>query len=333
MVTSDASNKLKAAIIGLGQVGIRFDLEEERSKNASGVWTHFSAYERLSELYEIVAAVDPEVGAWQPALARKPDLKCFRTTGELVRSDLAIDVASICVPDAMHLTAISEIQEKARGIFLEKPIAMLQETEAAERMIARLKAQDTAVYVNYFKRVEPSVTLMLERLNSNGESIRLLECRYSGPFMAVGSHALDLLSFVLGPFELKHAICHEHQEGAGYSAFALNGKGALANLIWTGPRHDLIFELDVVTDQSRYRLVDNLSGYERAELGQSARYKGYREYFAADARKFETNPERFTSYLRQLHEDVVLGRPRYENLDAAMRSQILMRQIQVMAAR
>ena len=53
------SNRLKIAIVGLGQIGLLFD-EEPKRQEVGEIWTHLSAYLKLEELYEVVAAVDTD---------------------------------------------------------------------------------------------------------------------------------------------------------------------------------------------------------------------------------------------------------------------------------
>jgi len=102
----------------------------------------------------------------------------------------------------------------------------------------------------------------------------------------------------------------------------MKGKnGAHLLLSYTGPRHELIYELELVTDQSRYLLNDNLARFSRADLTPSDRYKNYREYRSTDTSEHWSNPERFVHFLRQLHEDLSSGTPRYHNVEAAIQTQ------------
>ena len=59
--------RFRSAIVGLGQVGMMFDKDPKRK----GVWTHFRAYERLEELYDLVAVCDPDVQKLQCAMERR----------------------------------------------------------------------------------------------------------------------------------------------------------------------------------------------------------------------------------------------------------------------
>ena len=246
--------KLKACIIGLGQVGIKFDLEEER-RGCGEIWTHFSAYENLKDKFDLVAVVDPDESSWKYAVERLPNIRCFHAIEDLLQSNLDLDVVSICSPDDFHFSNLESIIDHVDSVFLEKPITTIE--EASKAKVFFQKYSKKTIYINYYKRSDPSVLKMLDSILRNDESISYIECRYSGPFMAVGSHAIDLLNYIVSVAQVKATIMHEHNEGAGYSAIMVGSNNELINLSYTGERHNLIFELEVITDKSRYELGDN----------------------------------------------------------------------------
>jgi hypothetical protein len=182
------------------------------------------------------------------------------------------------------------------------------------------------VRINYFKRTESSVTTLRELLGS--DPIRHIQCKYSGPFAAVGSHAVDLLAW-LAPLEtMQGSVSHPHAEGEGWSAiFSLAGGGSGA-LLYTGPRHSLIFELELVTAKNRYRLSDNLQRLELFESLPSERYQGYAEYFSSSAVPTLLPSERFISALRELRAEL-LGEQglEYQSVDCALSAQAWMTKI------
>ena len=71
-----SSEKLKVAIVGLGQIGLLFD-EEPKRQELGEIWTHVSAYLKLGELYEIVAAVDTDPSKFSLIKKRIPKVKCY----------------------------------------------------------------------------------------------------------------------------------------------------------------------------------------------------------------------------------------------------------------
>lgn len=318
------NKKLKACIIGLGQVGIKFDLEEER-KSSETIWTHFSAYEKLNNKYELVVAVDPDKNSWEFAKQRKLDIQCFATIEDMVASNIAIDVVSICSPDQFHFNNLKHIMPYAKGIFLEKPITAIDETDEAKEFLENDKA-NKVIYVNYYKRAEPSVIKMIEFIKHNNEIIKYIECRYSGPFMAVGSHAIDLLNYIVAIKNIKATVRHQDNEGDGYSAMMLGKNNQLVNLTYTGKRHEFIFELEVITDKSSYKLTNNLQEYRYKKLVNSSQYQGYKEYKLQEYIYLE-NKNRFVGYLNQIYNDISDNNKNQENLKKSLQTQILMNKV------
>ena len=315
---------LNVCIIGLGQVGIKFDLEESRSSGKE-VWTHFTAYERLKNKYKIVAVVDPDKSSWKLVKDRGYEVEYFSTIEEFLNSEIAIDVVSICSPDEFHYYHLKEILPLVKGVFLEKPISLIEETDLIKTTLENI-INNAIVYVNYYKRMDPTVQKMILSINHNHEKIKYIECRYSGPFMAVGSHAVDLLNFILPIKGIQSVLRHISIEGDGYSAMMIGCGDELINLSYTGKRHEFIFELDVVTDKSRYQLTENLIKYEKSRLVKSNKYSGYKEYFVSESESLE-NTSRFVAYLEKMYLQVQGKKKSSKNITKSIETQVLMKKI------
>jgi len=314
--------KLNACIIGLGQVGIKFDLEKERQRSKE-IWTHFSAYEYLSDKYNLVAVVDPDKSSWKYAKERSANIKCFSSIDELIDSDINLNVASICSPDNFHDSNLKSIIDYVDAIFLEKPITTVNKIQEIEIFLQKYLNKKN-IYVNYYKRKEPSVLEMLNSLQVNNQTIKYIECRYSGPFMAVGSHALDLLNHIVSINKIKAAVRHEQIEGDGYSSMMMGINNELINLAYTGKRHNFVFELEVITDKSRFRLNKNLQTYIHEELEVSEQYKGYKEFKTKKRICFE-NKNRFICYLENIHNNLENKIIDNDNLNQSINSQKIIR--------
>ena len=51
--------------------------EDVKRRNASELYTHFSAYQTLEEIYDLVAVVDSDISKFEFAKNRIPDIACF----------------------------------------------------------------------------------------------------------------------------------------------------------------------------------------------------------------------------------------------------------------
>jgi predicted dehydrogenase len=259
--------RLRAAISGLGRVGLLFDDDEKRR----GVWTHFSAYERLAERYDLVAVCDLDPDRRERALARRPSLRAYASLEELLDAE-QLDVLSVCTPDAVHAAQVEAAAGHVRAVVCEKPLsADLASAAAAVETCARA---GTLLAVNYYKRFEETVQ-RAARLVADGDlgAISFAQATYSGPVDAVGSHALDLLTHFLGPLE----VVDTTDGPGGTTALLTAGDGPAAVLAGSGSREQLVFELDVIGADGRIRILDNCAGLEVWRFEPSARYGGYRE--------------------------------------------------------
>jgi predicted dehydrogenase len=325
MIDGSQGNKLKAAIIGLGKVGLIFDEELERKKSGE-VWTHFTAYQKLAHLYELVAVVDPDEGKHEIAKSRKPDLNCFRSVQEMLSfCDSGIDVVSICTPVLFHLSCLEQLIGKVKAVFLEKPMCELDELEKAEEVVGKLKESGTCIRINYYKQKEPLFKDAIAFLK--GETIHYMSAKYSGPFEAVGSHALNLLVACSQELGVLQARSHRAVEGYGVSAqFQIEGDWG-AVLSYCGLRHSLIFELDIISENKRTVLEDNFSVLRSYSYQKSRRYQDYRELALCDQKKTPPEFQRFTEFLEELAYEIEGGSNNYDNLNDSMRTLQIMRHL------
>lgn len=309
--------KLKAAIIGLGQVGMLFDEETERRLSGE-IWTHFSAYEKLVSKYDLVAAAEPDESKHSKAIHRNPGIRLFKDVDEMLDS-IDIDVVSVCTPEHTHLPCLRPLIGRVKGIFLEKPLCMVEELDDARELVEKMRATRTCIKVNYYKRTEP---LFLQALKAiDGERILHLIARYSGPFYAVGVHSLNLMVGVVRHLNLLNAFRHPHEEGEGYSAVFTFGKDCLCELIYCGARHRLIFELDIVTDRGKVLLDRNMSMLTLYRYKRSRRYKNYEELERVDYNTCESNNNRFVNTLEEIDYEIRNSRFSYDSMEDALLTQ------------
>ena len=260
--------RYKAAVVGLGQVGLLFDDDPKRT----GVWTHCRAYERLTAHFDLVAACDPEAARLAKAQARFPALHAHAQFDDMLRNE-TLDVVSLCTPPELHLGQIETLAGKVRAIICEKPLGG-SGTDAA-RVVDRCKAAGTLLAINYYKRFDGAVPTAVQMIRDGLiGTIRSATALYAGPLEAVGSHAIDLLCFLLGPIELNHAERTADDRYLATFSFAGDGHAALHQ---TGPREELVFELDIIGSKGRIRILDNCDRLEYKAFVASPRYSGYLE--------------------------------------------------------
>jgi hypothetical protein len=77
------------------------------------------------------------------------------------------------------------------------------------------------------------------------------------------------------------------------------GDQGAAVLQQTGPREELIFELDIIGSAGRLRILDNCDRLEYAIFGTSSRYGGYKELFSVETPPF-TPAQRFVPLFEEV---------------------------------
>ncbi len=185
-------NTVRAAVVGLGQIGQGYDYD---LSDSGVVLTHARAY-AAHEGYLLVAGVDTDVGQRDRFTARfgQPAYPDAASMMERHRPD----VISICAPMEQHLRIFRQvIPFGPRAVLCEKPMTgVLSE---AKEMLRLAKANHCALAVNYIRRFEPGVLALKKALQQGGAGeIEKGVCWYSKGIVNNGSHFIDLLSFLLG---------------------------------------------------------------------------------------------------------------------------------------
>ena len=260
--------RYKAAVTGLGHVGLLFDDDPKRT----GVWTHSRAYERLAKRFELVAACDPDSVRRTKAQARFPGLHVYSQLEDMIGSE-KLDVISLCTPPELHLGQIGALAGRVRAIICEKPLG--GRGAAAACVVDHCRSSGTLLAINYYKRFDGAVPAAAQLIRDGRiGAIRSASALYAGPLDAVGSHAIDLLCFLLGSLELRHAERTADDRHIAVFRFAGDGRAVLQQ---TGPREELIFELDIIGSNGRIRILDNCDRLEYKSFVASSRYSGYLE--------------------------------------------------------
>lgn len=180
-------------IIGLGQIGMGYDLELDSD---AFVLTHARAFETHPS-FRLVGGVD--------LLQQRCELlgkhfNCYSST-DLVAAlrQTAPDIVVISSPTRQHGTVLRTVleQSKPRLILCEKPLSF--DIEEARSMVAACKAHDCLLSVNYMRRSEPGALEVKRRL-LNGLITTPVKgvAWYSKGLFNNGSHFFNLLELWLG---------------------------------------------------------------------------------------------------------------------------------------
>ena len=263
-----------SAVIGLGNIGFRFQLDRKRR----GTWSHMDAYKKSNSV-SIVAAVETDPGNMRLFKEKNRGIPVYRRVRDLFKNH-DIDVVSICVPTDRHFSVFSEImQYDIKAVFCEKPLAY--SPEESEKMVRAGREKGIVFAVNYSRRWESSYNLVREMIKKGAiGNIKTIHSFYSGQIYNIGSHLFDVALFVAGlrPVSVS-AIEIGNFRDPSISGWIKDSRGVFFTFCSTGHRKDLIFEIDIVGDKGRTRVIDNGNKIEIFMFKKSKRYAGYRELF------------------------------------------------------
>ncbi len=168
---------MKAIVIGLGLIGSDY-----------GEQSHAGVY-AASDRIELVAGIDTDAER-RRRFGERWKVGTYFGIGPWPD----IDVVSICTPSDVRVPVIQQALElRPKAIWCEKPLA---ETVAEGEEIVKLcRDAKVALQVNFQRRFDPLHQQV--RAIDFGAPIHF-NCRFSGNWLRVGCHAVDLLRWFIG---------------------------------------------------------------------------------------------------------------------------------------
>jgi len=189
----------KALIVGLGQIGMGYDL----SLDPEHIYSHARAF-TLHPDFELIGGVDTDAER-RATFERIYTCPAYADVGAALAAQVP-DVVAIAAPTYAHQSALTAVLEHARplAILCEKPLAY--DVDSARAMVCACASKGVALYVNYIRRSDPGAIEVGRRIGAG-----LIEAPlkgvvwYSKGLRHNGSHFLNLLEYWLGPV-LKTAV-------------------------------------------------------------------------------------------------------------------------------
>lgn len=189
----------KALIVGLGQIGMGYDL----SLDAECIYSHARAFTTHPN-FELIGGVDPDAERCA-AFERAYACPAYASIGAALAAQVP-DVVAIATPTYAHQPALMEVLEHSRplAILCEKPLAY--DLDAAQAMVDACASKGVALYVNYIRRSDPGAVEVGRRIAAGAIEAPLKGVVwYSKGLRHNGSHFLNLLEYWLGSV-LKTAV-------------------------------------------------------------------------------------------------------------------------------
>ncbi|MCD4832087.1 MAG: Gfo/Idh/MocA family oxidoreductase [Anaerohalosphaeraceae bacterium] len=185
--------KYKAAVIGLGNVAWKYDLN--RSGGKGTLQTHTGVYQAHNEVI-LVGGCSNEQKDCQD-FSQHYKVPAFESVDELLKQT-SPEIVSICSSTKMHFEHTCRcIEAGVPMIWLEKPPA--EDLADLEKLIEMQKGSRSTVLVNYQRRYCDCYNRLkgayAEQVFGKTVSIHLT---YSRGLQSNGAHIIDILSLILG---------------------------------------------------------------------------------------------------------------------------------------
>lgn len=167
---------------------------------------------------ELVAVMRRD-GAKAADFARRHNVPKWYDDADALIADPDVDAVYVASPPSSHLELALKVAKAKKPCLVEKPMA--RNAEECKQMVDAFRAADTKLFVAFYRRALP-VFVEAKRLLEGGAigtltsvSHRLVlpahrrengwrvdpDVAGAGLFLDLGSHAINALQFIVGPFE------------------------------------------------------------------------------------------------------------------------------------
>jgi predicted dehydrogenase len=263
----------RAAVIGCGLIGSQFS---ERALGL-GVYSHAEAYHVCPD-FTLAAVCDPDPDRLASCARRWGVAGAYARAGDLLAGERPA-VVSICAPDPAHfeLALLALDSPGLKALFMEKPLAL--DLDQARRIVELAEERGVVLAVNYLRRYSPAFQEARRRIRA-GELGRLQAVGgyYTKGIRHNGSHWLDLVRWLVGEVASVQAWngLGEAGDDPTLDLRLRFQDGPAGWLLGCRAEAYSVFELDILGEAGRLRLVDAQQVFESQRVGESAFYQGYR---------------------------------------------------------
>lgn len=258
-------------IIGAGKIGAFFD-----QPGSENILTHAHAFSTHPG-FKLLGFVDSNAGQAQKAVSIWGG-EYFNNLDAALHKH-RVDVICLAVPDEYHFSYLQELAHRnIKIIFAEKPLTKtLPEALEIKQLYSSLPI---SVQLNYSRRFVPEIIALRNNIKDGLYGRYLSGTGYYGKgLLHNGSHLLDLLLNLLGDihdYRLTSVINDFYDDDPSVSAVLTVQDGVPFFLQSIDCRAYTIFELDLLFEYRRVRLIDSGFIIEEYEIGESPIFAGYR---------------------------------------------------------
>ena len=195
----------KCLVVGLGQIGMAYDLSLDPARYISTHVRAFSAH----PAFELSGAVDSSEKQRHMFKQhyKKPSFSSLSESLQKIKPEVVV----IATPTTTHLAVLDQVLGECspQAILCEKPLAY--KPEEGTKMVEACHKTGTKLFVNYMRRSDSGSVELKRRIESAEISSPIKGVAwYSKGFLHNGSHLFNLMEFWLGEFEQAKVLSPGH---------------------------------------------------------------------------------------------------------------------------
>jgi predicted dehydrogenase len=269
------SKKLKAAIIGCGNIGSLYD---ENVESSAYPRSYARAYFENSDVDLIVVCDNDILRAKKCAEHWKVPHYC-ENPREIIQSEP--DIISICTPESSRISifdALSGVTCKA--ILCEKPWAST--LQSAQILLEKSKTITSHLTINFSRRWDKGLLTIVTQIKS-GYFGRFTggTCLYGKGISNNGSHIIDVLNWALGVPKSVYtrSLTKDNREDFDPTLTVQleYPDGHTIDIIGTDYRNYSLWEIDLLFTSGRIRITDNGFTLHTYLVQNHSIYSGYKQ--------------------------------------------------------
>jgi len=279
-MTLPKQTKIQVALIGLGQIGCRYDLGIK-----SHVLTHARAISK-NDAFDLVAAVEI-FPTYADDFKNHYSAQVFSSINEMLNA-IEPQLIVIATPTSTHVEVLEQISvsPKLKAVLCEKPIS--EDVVQATKIVKLFQERKIDLFLNYQRR-SAGPTKDLKTLISSKHLGTFLggSAFYTGGYLNSASHLVDALEWVFETTAVPNKVTQLAKLESDFkvsASFKLMGKDFHLQHIDT--ELFSIFEAQLLFEKFRVRYLDGGERIFIDELQTNKIYSGEYNYELSENPKF-----------------------------------------------
>ena len=302
--------KYKAAVIGLGQIGFKIDLDSSRRI----IWSHVKAYDNTKNI-DLIAVSEINKDNILTFKKYYPKVKVYEDYIDLLEKN-KIDIISICTPTKTHLKIIEKILKirRPKVIFCEKPVG--RDYEECEEIIKLCTKYNVILSTNYMRRwdarfIQISQIIKDEKIGK----LTSLSAYGTSALLTSTSHLIDILlmyggysiDWLIGELQQDYVRTAHGEKDPGGNAFVKFSNGSFGYLKGSSTNSsNYMFEIDLLFSQGRITIADDareISIWEFSDK-ETSTGTGYKTLVKSNEIKIHSENERMLAAIENLIDSI-----------------------------